>query len=526
MKKLFTLFLSASVSFSSLAQTWSGEVAEIFYENCAGCHNPSGIGSVSLVDYENAFDYKSTISAYVSSGIMPPWMADSSFQHYFDERILTDYERTTILDWVSAGAPEGVPSETPPPPVFSEKILPGAPDLTVQMDPYMSKASPISDDYVCIAIPSGLTEDKKLKAIEVIPGNRPIVHHCLVYTDEDGDYLTDTLSGGCSGPDGSGDELLLGAYAPGSSPTIFPADYEGGWVSGMEMKAGSNIILAMHYPHGSYGEFDDTKVNFYFYEEPIAETFREVYNAPLIYDGSFLIPADEVDTLTDEYGPIPLDLTFLSAFPHMHLLGEEIEAYAIDPGGDTIPFVRIPKWDFEWQDFYNFQYLQKVPEDSYVYGRGVYNNTSSNPFNPNDPPEDVTFGENTTDEMFIVSFGLMFYWPGDEDFNVDSANTVFLSQPDFSEDLFGFEGIEVYPNPFSDVTKLQYSLQQDSYVSIYIYDQQGRLIRRLQKGDQQKGLQSLIWDGRSEDGAEVGSGAYFYSMSVDGALYNGRIVKR
>lgn len=526
MKKTLTVFVLSLLFLSANSQTWSDEVAGIFYENCAGCHNPSGIGSVSLIDYEDAFAYKSTIAAYVAAGIMPPWKADSSFQHYFDERILTTYERNTILNWVSIGAPEGVPSETPPPPVFSEKILPGIPDLTVQMDSYMSKATPTQDDYVCISIPSGLTEDRKLKAIEVIPGNHPIVHHCLVYTDEDGDYLTDTLSGGCSGPDGAGDELLLGAYAPGSSPTIFPANYEGGWVSGMEMKAGSNIVLAMHYPHGSYGEWDDTKVNFYFYDEPIEETFREVFNAPLINDGSFLIPAGEVDTLTDDYGPTPLDLTFISAFPHMHLLGEQIEAYGLSPEGDTIPFVRIPKWDFEWQDFYHFEYMQKVPEESYIYGQGVYNNTSSNPFNPNDPPEDVGFGENTSDEMFIVSFGLMIYWPGDEDFSLDSANTVFLSQPEMDDGVSELSGINILPNPFESFTTIEFETATESFVGVYIYDYQGRLVRRLSRGNLSKGTQSIRWEGDNDQGQPVSSGLYFYSISIDGVNYNGRIVKR
>ncbi|MBN4073038.1 T9SS type A sorting domain-containing protein [Crocinitomix catalasitica] len=525
MKCLFALVLIFAFTLSINGQTWSDDVAEIVYENCAGCHNPNGIGSVSFVDYDDAFANKSSISAYITANLMPPWTADTSFQHYFNERTLTTYERTTILDWVSSGAPEGDPASTPPPPVFTEKILPGVPDLTLQMDPYMSKATSVSDDYVCISIPTGLTVDRKLKALEVIPGNRPIVHHCVVFHDPDGNYMTDTLSGGCSGPDG-GDESLLGVFAPGTQPTIYPANESAFWVSGMEIKAGSNIVLAMHYPEGSYGEWDDTKVNLYFYEEPIGSFFREVYGVPLISNDVFTISAGTIDTLNGSYGPLDDDYTFISAFPHMHLIGESIETYALDPDLDTIPMVRIPKWDFEWQDYYNFEYMLKVPQNSYIYGTSIYNNTTSNPNNPNDPPIDVSAGENTTDEMFVFFYGVMTYWPGDENFNVDSANAIFLSNADFREEPNNFSGIRVFPNPFEDQLTLNYTLNQDSYVGLYVYDGQGRIVKKLQKGNQTEGFQSLFWDGRDEHGNEVRVGLYFYSMMIDGQHYSGRLIKR
>lgn len=519
MKKLGIVICTLLFTLTASAQTWNEEVAEIVHANCASCHNPNGIG-VSLLDYSDAFDYKSVIGAYVESGVMPPWTADTSFQHYYDERTLTTYERTTILDWVSAGAPEGA-GTPPPPPVFQEQLLPGEPDLVIEIEPYMSKATPTSDDYVCISIPSGLTGDRKLKALEVIPGNRPIVHHCLVYHDGTGTYESDTIGGDCSGPDDAAD--LLGGYAPGAQPTVYPSDVAGGWQAGMEIKAGSNIILAMHYPHGSYGEWDSTKVHLYFYDEPVSG-FREVWALPLVMDWDFTILAGTVDTVEASFGPTFTDYSGIGALPHMHLIGESIETYAIDPDDDTIPFVRIPKWDFEWQDLFFYEYLQKIPTGSVIEGRGVYNNTSSNPFNPHDPPIDVSAGFDTEDEMFLIYYMYMQYQAGDEYFNVDSANTVFLSDQ-LKEELLSFQNLKVFPNPFNDQVELAYSLQKDAQVDLYIYDTQGRLIRKLFRGNQAKGLQQLNWDGRNEAGEEVFSGMYFYSMTIDGQYFSGRLVK-
>lgn len=500
--------------------TWSDDVAEIFYNNCTSCHHSEGIAPFSLLDYSTASTWASAIYANVNAGTMPPWTADSSFQHYYGERILTAYERTTILDWVTGGALAGDLGTAPPPPVYSgAKILPGEPDMTVQIPNYMSKATGFYDDYVCFSIPSGLTSNKKVKAIEVVPGNQAIVHHVVVYHDADASYVTDTVGSDCTGP--VDDEVIAG-FAPGSNPTIYPSTAD--WQAGVELDAGSNIVLAMHYPEGSYGQWDSTKVNFYFYEEPVA-SFRNVYNYPLIIDFDFLIDAETIEEVKDTFD-ILADWTFISAMPHMHLLGKSIETYALTPAGDTIPLVRIPQWDFEWQDIYFFDHLIPIMGEDTLYGNGVFDNTSSNPHNPNDPPVDVGFGLNTTDEMFLVSFSFMLYQAGDEDISQDSLNTVFLSNEYADLALSEGDEVKVFPNPFEDNTTIEYTLPQSTFVSLYIYDAQGRVIRRVLRKNQAAGNHLVGWDGKNNEGAVVQSGMYYYSMMIDGVNFSGRILKK
>ena len=450
---------------------------------------------------------------------MPPWSADSSFQHYFDERILTEYERNTIIDWANGGALEGDPELAPPPPVYTgDQILPGTPSLTIQMPNYMSKATASSDDYICISLPTGLTEDRKVRAIEVIPGNGAIVHHCLVYIDDDGSYPTDTIGGNCGGPT---EEPLMAGYTPGASPTIFPSSVD--FSSGMVMKAGSSVVFAMHYPHGSYGEYDQTKVNFYFYDEPV-DDFREILAGAFLQNWEFELPANEETDVSAEFSDVPFDLTVLSVFPHMHLLGKSIEAYAINPDLDTVKFIRVPNYDFDWQDFYWFRYMQHMPAGSDLIGNGVFDNTAANPHNPSDPPVDVYPGLNTTDEMFLVFFHVMEYMEGDEFINVDSLNTIFLSNN--MEDKLPQSDINVYPNPFDETIAIEYNLVNNSFVSIFIYDMTGKVVKKLFKGEQEVGEQSVVWDGSSTEGGPVPIGIYNYSMLIDGNHYSGRIIKR
>ncbi|MCH2233493.1 MAG: T9SS type A sorting domain-containing protein [Crocinitomicaceae bacterium] len=521
MKRLLLLtFAGLSAMYSNAQTTWSEHTAEIFFDNCVVCHRPDGIGPFSLLDYSTADIYKVLIKAEVEANNMPPYKADTSFQHYFDEKILTPLERNTIINWVNEGGLEGDPALAPPAPVFTgEKILPGTPDLSITMPNYMSKATVVQDDYVCISMPTGLTEERRVRAIEIVPGNSATVHHCLVYYDEDGDYPTDTIGGDCGGPSS---EPLMAGYTPGTRPTVFPANDD--FSCGMVMGAGSNVVFAMHYPHGSYGTWDATTVNFYFYDEPMTTTFRQVYAAPLNAEFDFTIPAGTIDTLYNTFDDTPFDFTFLSVFPHMHLLGSHMQSFAVTPASDTVKFVRIPHYDFDWQDFYWFQYLQYVPAGSDIESRAIYDNTAGNTHNPYDPPQDISEGFNTTDEMYLIYYHFMAYQSGDELINQDELITEFLSteMAKYNEE----SEIKVYPNPFNSSTTITFDAGENALTSVYIYDLNGRVVNKLVENQYLTGQQEILWDGSNKIGEEATNGIYFYSMTINGAAYNGRILKQ
>lgn len=518
MRKLFILTVGLCFSLKLNAQvTWADQAAQVFYDRCTECHNTEGIGPMSLIEYAEAQTYGPLIQSLVQNGVMPPWTADTAYIHYSQERVLTQNERDIILDWISDGMQEGDPAQTPPPPVYNGgQLLPGVPDMVISAPNYMSKATSTSDDYVCFVIPTGLTEARKVKAFEVIPGNRQVVHHCLVYSDDSGWLTTDT-SGGCAGPPTSD---LMGGYTPGSTPMIFPSTND--FSSGMILPVGGDIVMAMHYPAGSYGEWDQTKINFYFYDEPVAN-FREVSCEPIVQEWSFNIAANTFDSVEVVTSGLPIDYTLMSVFPHMHLLGDYIESWGVTPGNDTLPFSRIPQWDFDWQDFYWFEYMQKIPAGTTIHGKGVYNNTVTNPHNPNNPPQDVGAGLNTSDEMFLIYFHYMDYMAGDENINVDSLTNEFLSTP---EKELEASFIQTYPNPFNTSTTIAYALAKQAFVNLYIYDMQGRLVNILQRGNQQAGTHKLEWDGTNDSGAEVRRGVYFYSITIDGVAYSGKLMKR
>lgn len=72
-----------------------------------------------------------------------------------------------------------------------------------------------------------------------------------------------------------------------------------------------------------------------------------------------------------------------------------------------------------------------------------------------------------------------------------------------------FELRQNYPNPFNATTLIQYTLPRESQVRIQIYNLLGQKVRLLADERQEPGFKIVLWDGRDDSGAEVGSGIYF-----------------
>ena len=402
---------------------YSEDIAPILYGKCLQCHHNDGIAPLALVTYADAVSNSGLIQHVVSTGEMPPWPPDTTFQRFAYEKILSIDEISKITNWITAGVPIGDTNLLPQMPIFSTNSNLGPADLEIQIPNYSSTATGNSDDYVCISIPSGITQNRQVRAIEVIPGNIEIVHHVLVAIDEYGSSGT-TITPNCMAP--IGDQVYT--YAPGSVPIEFPNDSLNKF--GIEIPVNSNIALGLHYPEGSFGQIDSTKVRFYFY--PPSTPIRQIYTEYLINEGlppypPFSLPPNQVTQLTSTYGPIINDMSLMAVYPHMHLLGKDIQCFALTPTNDTINLIRIKNWDFEWQGAYLYKKFLKIPAGSIIYASASYDNTTSIT-NPN--PVYVQSGLNTDDEMFVVIFQFLDYQLGDENIVIeDFYITNIFDQP-------------------------------------------------------------------------------------------------
>ncbi len=415
MKKPLLIFLFLPIIGLGQNPNYSEDIAPILYGKCLQCHHDGWIDTLTLETYASVASNAGMIQHVTSTGEMPPWPPDTLFQHYAYENTLSMNEISTIMDWITNGSPIGDTSLLQPMPIFTNSSLLGAPDLELQIPIYTSTATSNSDDYVCFSIPTGLSQSRKIRAIEVIPGNLQTVHHVLVSIDlfPNNSIVTTT---NCMGPAGD----MIYAYAPGSVALTYPTNTSNSF--GVELPANSSISLSMHYPEGSFGQIDSTKVRFYFY--PQNTVIREITTDFLINEGlfgtPFILPPNQITEITGSFGPTSQDYSFMSVFPHMHLLGKDLDCIAVTSTNDTINLIKINNWDFEWQGFYFYKTFVKIPAGSMIYAKGNYDNTVSA---TNPSPVTVQSGLNTEDEMFIFIFQFLPYQLGDENIYIENNMT-------------------------------------------------------------------------------------------------------
>jgi hypothetical protein len=221
-------------------------------------------------------------------------------------------------------------------------------------------------------------------------------------------YFTDKYARICemmqlSQDDGSYPTMKLSAvnYLPGVEGFGYPKG-----IGGFLMpRKGAYFFKDIHYGPATKDLRDSSKLNIWFTDEKPKRITYEMQMGTLgisFIEPALVIPPNEVKRFKTQL-TITGDLSMLTINPHMHLLGTKFWAYAIKPDGDTIPLIRINKWDFRWQYFYTFKKMLHLPKGTTIYAWGEFDNTINNPLNPNHPPKTVSENKGsmrTSDEMF------------------------------------------------------------------------------------------------------------------------------
>lgn len=393
------------------APTFSGAVVRILQDNCQTCHRDGGIAPFPLTTYENVYPMRLRVREEVMARRMPPWHAASGCAEYASVRTLPQADVETIDRWVSSGAPEGSKSQMPAPRSFSNDWEAGAPDLVMAMPASYTPNFARGDDYRCFVLPTNLTEDRWVSAVEVKPGNRLLVHHVLLYIDTNGssvalDNAEPGLGYTCFGgprfniSDGNAITAWLGGWAPGNAPQTLPNGV------GIQLPKGARVVMQVHYSaRGGAPSPDVTSVGLRYSRVPVQKRYLTL---PLV-NQSFRIPAgDSHHTVTAGLPAgipfLPTDVHLHAITPHMHLLGTSMNIET-SLGNATRCLVNVPNWDFRWQSTYYFKEPLAATFGTRFQLTATYDNSVTNPENPNTPPKDVTWGENTTDEMCLAFVG-------------------------------------------------------------------------------------------------------------------------
>jgi hypothetical protein len=388
--------LAASLSAIAGAEFYK-DVLPILQNRCQECHRPGEIAPMHFLSYADTRPWAKAIREAVVTRKMPPWFADPRYGHFSNDRSLSTAEIDTILHWADAGAPEGDPKDAPPARQWPQGWNIGTPDVVFEMP----KAFPIpasgAIEYQYIILPTRFGEDKWVQQVEVRPSDAATVHHAVVYIREPGsDWLKGRPSGEAFGLPirnslTTSDILLV--YTPGNSFD--------GWKPGMakKIKAGSDLVLQMHYTAKGKASADRTRLGIVFAKEPPKQAVLTLQMG----SDKFVIPPGDPDYRIPVSGTLPNDALLISLFPHMHLRGKAFEYLVAMPNGGFTPLLKVNNYDFNWQLNYRLADPLRLPAGTRLAVAGYFDNSANNPRNP-DPAAEVRFGEQSWEEMMIGFF--------------------------------------------------------------------------------------------------------------------------
>jgi mono/diheme cytochrome c family protein len=378
--------------------TYSKDIAPLLWKNCAGCHRPGEVGDFPLLTYQDVSKRADFIADITVSRRMPPWKAEPDFGKFRDDRRMSEHDIELIAQWAKAGAPEGDPKDLPEAPRFSDGWQLGDPDMLLKMAEPFSVPADGADVYRCFVIPIPIEKDRMVSAVEFRAGNHRVVHHAILYLDangaarekdaEDSQPGFETFGGPGITPTGG-----LGAWVPGAMPRFLPDGIV------RYVKKGSDLVLQIHYHSSGKPETDQSVVGVYFSKKPV----KKIVTGIAILQTDLKIPAGDAHCeIKAQCQALPVDVNVLAVSPHMHNLGREFKVTARRPdSSEELPLIWIKDWDFNWQGPYEFAEPIRLPRGSVIKVQAVYDNSANNPKNPNSPPKEVTWGEQTVDEMCL-----------------------------------------------------------------------------------------------------------------------------
>jgi hypothetical protein len=408
--------------------TFAEDIAPIFNKNCVMCHRPGAMAPFSLLDLDSAQAYLADMKEAVSKGTMPPWQADGPTGVFRNDRRLADKDKQMIIRWLETGAKPGDMKKLPPRPVFTSSWEMGEPDLIVKMPADYVVPATGTVEYQYFTVPLGITEEKWVQAIEIMPGAREVVHHVLVYArmapaqpgaapapapppaaapgaapaapqpppfirNRDHGIPPDPPRKDMANPPPRPRGSIIGTTAVGSNMVDFPPG------TALRLRPGMELIFQMHYtPHG-HAMKDRSAVGFRFAKQ---EPTEEIFTSNFV-NGSFTLPAGAKDVAIPSELGIGQPVKIYALFPHTHLRGTRWQYTLQKPDSTSEVILNVPRYDFNWQTFYLYNKPLELAPGSKINATAWYDNSAGNKSNP-DPKVDVKWGDQSWEEMQYTGF--------------------------------------------------------------------------------------------------------------------------
>jgi Tfp pilus assembly protein PilF len=378
--------------------TFNRDIAPMVFNICAKCHRPGEAGPFSLLSYDDVKSHARQIVSVTERRFMPPWLPAPGDFAFADELKLSGEQIALFREWYEAGEPRGDAKDLPPPPKFTEGWQLGKPDLILQASKPFPLPAKGSDQYWNFVFRAPVAEPRWVRAVEIRPGNKRLVHHANLLVDRSESARREEPGPG----DGfAGMELQI------ESESFDPDGHFLFWKPGalvrpepgtmaLRLDAGDDLVLNTHLQPSGKMESIQPSVGLYFTQQAATE-FPVLLQ--LECDNKLNIPPGDTQFVVSDEFTLPVDVELLAIYPHAHYLGKDLLAIARMPNGEQKTLIHIPHWDLNWQAVYRYAQPVKLASGTTIVMRYTYDNSSGNAANPNDPPKRVVAGNRASDEM-------------------------------------------------------------------------------------------------------------------------------
>jgi hypothetical protein len=400
------------------AVTFTRDIAPILQNRCQVCHQPGTAAPMSLRTFSEVRPWARAIRQKVVAREMPPWHIDRNVgvQHFSNDISLSDRELQTIVRWVDAGAPEGNPTDMPPPRQFESADVwhIGTPDLLVSLPKDIVVAAAGPDRWPDVLVDPGLTEDRYLQGVQIIPtkGFRVIHHIRTSLVAPESEAVASGATDGTDGPALGEQGVFLNEYAIGKKGDVFP---EG---AARLIKAGTLINFQFHMHANGQETPANVALGLKFFPKGyvpkhviVSTTFRGA--------GELDIRPNADNVRADAYVTLSRPAKVLSFQPHMHNRGKAACMEAILPTG-RVETLSCAKFYFNWH--INYVYADAaaplLPAGTVLHAISWHDNSAKNPYN-NDPDALITWGQRTIDEM--AEPWISYYYMSESEYQAELA---------------------------------------------------------------------------------------------------------
>jgi len=310
---------------------------------------------------------------------------------FANDRSLTASDKKDLLTWLAGDLKKGDPADAPLPRKYDSGWLIGKPDAVFQLPKPIDVKAEGTMPYQNVSVETNLDEDKWVRALELRPTAREVVHHVLVHAIPRG--ALPLRNPGVGAIRQGGDDEAQGffaIYVPGNSCLIYPEGFA------KKLPKGCTLRFQIHYTPNGKATSDQTKFGMVFAKEPPRHEVK-VFG---IINRSFEIPPGNDNYKVSANIIVPFDAHILAFAPHMHLRGKAARYELKTTDSQTSTLLDVPHYDFNWQLLYRFATPVHAPRGSNLSFTAWYDNSEGNPANPN-PKKAVKWGQQTYDEMHL-----------------------------------------------------------------------------------------------------------------------------